>query len=72
MTALERHEVAIFAERHNVPTGQAHTLPAIFSKIAKVGGKPVRAIIAQATYTNSALAEYVKELAEQVAAEVPA
>jgi hypothetical protein len=59
-------EIGIFAERHNVPVEMAYTLPAIFDKIAEATGRPVRAIISQATYTNVGLADYIKELAEQV------
>lgn len=66
MTALVLAEIGIFAERHGVAVEQAHTLPAIFDKIAEVAGKPVRVIISQATYSNVELASYVKELAEQV------
>lgn len=67
ITPLVVNEIATFAARHNVPVELAHTLPAIFNKIAEIGNKPVRAIISQATYSNVELAEYIKELAAQVA-----
>ena len=67
LSPLAVNELSIFAERHGVPTSQAHTLPVIFESIATIANKPVRAIIAQATYTNNSLADYIKELAAKVA-----
>ncbi len=66
LTPLVVNEISIFAERHNVPAAQAYSLPVIFEKVAGIAGKPVRAIVSQATYTNLGLASYIKELAAQV------
>lgn len=67
MTDLILSEIAIFAERQSVSPSVAYTLPTVFDKIAEIAGQPVRAIIAQATYSNQPLADYIKEVAEKVA-----
>lgn len=67
MTALTVREIAIFANRHSVPTAHVYTLPVIFEKIATVANQPIRAIIRKATYSDMELAAYIKELAAEVA-----
>ena len=67
MTNQLTHEIGIFAQRQNVPAAHAHTLPSIFDKLAEIGNKPVRAVVNMATYNNQPLADYIKELAEQIA-----
>lgn len=64
---LVQHEILIFAQRRNVPAEHVYTLPTIFDKVAGVAQQPVRSIINQATYTNDGLADYIKEVAAQVA-----
>jgi len=68
LTALEALEVATFAERFSVPAEAAVALPAVFGKVVEVSGRPLRSIVAEATYKNSALAEYIKSLAVTVTA----
>lgn len=66
------HEIGIFAERRSVPVAHAHTLVSIFERASEMTGRPVREIVNQATYFNAPLADYIKEVAETVAAECPA
>lgn len=66
-TNLIHSEIADFAIRFNISPSVAYTLPAVFDKIAEAAGQPVRAIIAQATYTNPALGEYIRQVAHEVA-----
>jgi len=66
MTDLTLNEIALFAARHGIDPEVAYTLPTIFGNIALKAGKPVRVIIAQATYSNQALADYIKGVAEEI------
>lgn len=61
-------ELAIFAERHGVPVADAFVLPALFERVAERIAMPVRALIAQATYTNMPLGEYLAKAAGRAAA----
>lgn len=65
-------ELAAFAARQGITPAEAHVLPALFERSAEMVGMPVRALIAEATYRNAALGEYLAHAARKVAAEVPA
>jgi hypothetical protein len=63
------HELAIFAARFNVAVADAYVLPALFERTAEMAKLPVRSFLAQATYSNNALGEYLANAARKVAAE---
>lgn len=63
------HELAIFASRFDVPASVAYVLPALFERTAAMAKLPVRAFLAQATYSNQALGEYLAKVAHKVAEE---
>lgn len=67
-----QNEIVTFAMSQGIGLELVYTLPAIFDKVAQIAGQPVRAIISQATYTNQPLADYIKELAIEVAGKVEA
>lgn len=69
MTELFTNELAIFAARFNVSASDAYVLPALFERTAQMVKMPVRAFLAQATYSNNALGEYLADAARKVAAE---
>lgn len=60
-------DLATFAARYNIGPDVAYVLPALFDNAAKKAGLPVRALIAQATYSNPALGEYLAGCARTVA-----
>jgi len=60
-------DLAIFAERFAVPASAAHVLPALFENAAQKAGMAPRALVAEATYRNRALGEYLAKAAVQVA-----
>lgn len=62
-------EFAIFAARFNVSVTDAYVLPALFERTAEMAKMPVRAFLAQATYSNNALGEYLANAARKVASE---
>ena len=68
MTNLTLSEISIFASRNGFSPESAIALPAIFDNIAEKMAMPVRQIISMATYSNQPLADYIKEVAEQVTA----
>lgn len=61
-------EFATFAVRFNVSVADAYVLPALFERSAQMVGLPTRALLAQATYSNPKLGEYLAEAARKVAA----
>jgi hypothetical protein len=61
------HVLAIFAERFNVAVADAYVLPALFEHSAKIADMPVSALIAEATYRNQPLGEYMADRAAVVA-----
>lgn len=69
MTNTTHSELATFAARFNIAASDAYVLPALFERSAQMVGLPVRALIAQATYTNNALGEYLAAAAHKVASE---
>jgi hypothetical protein len=62
-------DLASFAARFNIAPAEAYVLPALFESAAAKVGLPVRALVAQATFTNQALGEYLAKAARKVAAE---
>lgn len=58
-----------FAARFNVAVADAYVLPALFEGAARKVGMAPRALLAQATYSNNALGEYLAGCARKVAAE---
>ena len=62
-------ELAIFAARFNIEAKDAYVLPALFERTAQMAKMPVRAFLAQATYSNNALGEYLASACRKVAAE---
>ena len=63
------NELAIFAARFNVSVEDAYVLPALFERSAEMAKMPLRAFIAEATYRNNPLGEYLANAARKVAAE---
>lgn len=62
-------DLASFASRFNVSASDAYVLPALFERTAQMAGMPQRALIAEATFRNQALGEYLANAARKVAAE---
>jgi len=62
-------EFAAFAARFNVSVADAYVLPALFERSAELVKMPVRGLLAEATYRNPALGEYMAGAARKVAAE---
>lgn len=62
-------ELAIFAARFNVSVEDAFVLPALFERSAEMAKMPLRAFIAEATYRNNPLGEYLANAARKVATE---
>lgn len=61
------NELAIFASRFGVAVKDAYVLPALFDRCAEMANMPVRALIAEATYNNNALGEYLAGCAQRIA-----
>jgi hypothetical protein len=61
-------ELATFAARFAIPASAAYVLPALFENAAAKAGMNVRALIAEATYRNPPLGEYLAATARKVAA----
>jgi hypothetical protein len=57
------HELAVFAARQGLTPEQAVVLPALFDKAADAAGMHVRAMIAEATYRNAELGQYLASVA---------
>ena len=64
-----QHLVA-FASRFNLSPAQAVVLPALFDKAASEVNMEVAALVAEATYNNRKLGEYLASVAVTVANEV--
>jgi len=62
-------DLASFASRFNIAPADAYVLPALFERSAEKVGMPIRALIAEATFRNAALGEYMAEAARKVAAQ---
>lgn len=62
-------DLATFAARFNVSVKDAHVLPAVFERSAQMVGMAPRALVAEATFRNPALGEYLANAARKVAAE---
>jgi hypothetical protein len=62
------NELAIFASRFNVSVNDAYVLPALFERTAQHAHMNLRGFIAEATYRNNALGEYLAKCAAKVAA----
>lgn len=62
-------DLASFASRFNINAADAYVLPALFERSAQKVGMPTRALIAEATFGNAALGEYMAEAARKVAAQ---
>lgn len=65
------NDLAAFAARFAITPAQAHVLPALFDNAAQKARMSVRALIAEATYRNVPLGEYLAAAARKVAAECP-
>lgn len=62
-------ELATFAARYSLTPANAYVLPALFEHAAKAINMPVRALIAEATYRNPKLGEYLAGCTAKVALE---
>lgn len=62
-------EFAAFAARHNLGPSVAYVLPALFENAASKAGMHVRTLVAEATYRNAALGDYLADAARKVAAQ---
>jgi len=62
-------DLSIFAAQFNVSVEDAYVLPAVFERSAQSVGLPPRALVAEATYRNRALGEYLADVARKVAAQ---
>jgi hypothetical protein len=58
-----------FAARFSITEKDAYVLPALFEGAARKVGMPTEALLAQATYSNPPLGEYLADAARKVAAE---
>jgi hypothetical protein len=63
------HDLAAFAARFNVSHQDAYVLPALFENAARKAGMAQRALVAEATFRNDALGQYLANAARKVAAE---
>lgn len=61
-------DLASFAARFNVSPQDAYVLPALFERSAQKVGMVPRALVAEATFRNNALGEYLANAARKVAA----
>jgi hypothetical protein len=60
-------DLASFAARFNVSAKDAYVLPALFERSAKKVGMAPRALVAEATFRNNALGQYMADVARKVA-----
>ena len=60
-------DLATFAARFNISHKDAYVLPALFERSAQKVGMAPRALVAEATFRNNALGEYMAEAARKVA-----
>ena len=63
------NEIAVFAARFNISAADAFVLPALFEHSANLAKMPLRSFVAEATYRNNPLGEYLASAARKVAAE---
>ena len=63
LTPSLANEIATFAIRYQVTPHAARALPYTFSQAAEAAGKSVRGIVADATYNNHPLGEYIAQVA---------
>lgn len=61
------NDLAIFASRFNVAVADAYVLPALFERSAEKVGMAPRTLVAEATFRNRALGEYLANAARKVA-----
>ena len=62
-------DLAAFASRFNIAPADAYVLPALFERTAEMVGMNQRALVAEATFRNQALGEYLADAARKVAAQ---
>lgn len=62
-------DLATFAARFNISHKDAYVLPALFEGAAKKVGMLPRVLVAEATWNNRALGEYLANAARKVALE---
>lgn len=62
-------ELATFAARFNLGADVAYVLPALIENAAAKAGMHPRALVAEATYRNAPLGEYLADAARKVAAQ---
>lgn len=62
-------DLASFASRFNISAADAYVLPALFENAAAKVGMAPRALVAEATFRNNALGEYLANAARKVAAD---
>lgn len=62
-------DLTAFAARFNISHKDAYVLPALFEGAAKKVGMAPRALVAEATFRNNALGEYMAQAARKVATE---
>jgi hypothetical protein len=60
-------DLATFAARFAIPANVAYVLPALFEHVGEQVGMAPRALVAEATYRNRALGEYLAKAAVKVA-----
>jgi hypothetical protein len=60
-------DIATFAARFNVSVQDAYVLPAVFERSAQLVGMQPRALVAEATFRNPVLGEYLANAARKVA-----
>lgn len=58
-----------FAGRFSIKVEEAYVLPALFERAAQLVGMSPAALLAQATYSNQALGDYLADAARKVARE---
>lgn len=61
------NEFVAFASRFNVSVADAYVLPALFERTAQMVNRTARGLLADATYSNQALGEYLADAARKVA-----
>lgn len=61
-------DLATFAARFNIAPADAYVLPALFERSAEKVEMAPRALVAEATFRNRALGEYLADCARKVAA----
>lgn len=63
------HDFAVFASRFNIAPADAYVLPAPFERVARQAGMAERVLVAEATFRNQKLGEYLAGVARKVAAQ---